>query len=121
LKVSKVTSAISINSTTKELSGGGSLIDLGVHFIDLAVWLMGNPKPVAVTGATYTKFANNEISNSVHSRFGEKKEDGASLQIEFSGPPISLRMRTSSSSAAPKRAAICGMVCCSYTPKQQAH
>ncbi|WP_262687351.1 Gfo/Idh/MocA family protein [Paenibacillus baimaensis] len=79
-----VSSAISINSTTKELSGGGSLIDLGVHFIDLAVWLMGNPKPVAVTGATYTKFANNEISNSVHSRFGEKKENGASLQIEFS-------------------------------------
>ncbi|NHN31419.1 Gfo/Idh/MocA family protein [Paenibacillus agricola] len=87
--------------TTKELSGGGSLIDLGVHFIDLAVWLMGNPKPVAVSGATYTKFANNEISNSVHSRFGEKKEggtfdvedlaigfirfeNGASLQIEFS-------------------------------------
>ncbi|WP_372237413.1 Gfo/Idh/MocA family oxidoreductase [Paenibacillus sp. FSL H7-0331] len=62
-----VTSAISINSTTKELSGGGSLIDLGVHFIDLAVWLMGSPKPVAVTGATYTKFANNEISNSAHS------------------------------------------------------
>ncbi len=62
--------------TTKELSGGGPLIDLGVHFIDLTVWLMGNPKPVAVTGATYCKFADNDIADSVHSSFGEKQEDG---------------------------------------------
>ncbi|CAN7627237.1 Gfo/Idh/MocA family protein [Paenibacillus sp. LjRoot56] len=62
--------------TTKELSGGGPLIDLGVHMIDLAVWLMGNPKQVAVSGATYTKFANNDISDSVHSQFGEKQENG---------------------------------------------
>jgi len=33
--------------TTKALSGGGPLIDLGVHMIDLSIWLMGNPKPVA--------------------------------------------------------------------------
>jgi len=87
--------------TTKELSGGGPLIDLGVHFIDLSMWLMGDPKPVAVSGAAYTKFANDEISDSVHSAFGEKKadgtfdvedlaigfirfENGATLQIEFS-------------------------------------
>ncbi len=37
----------------KALSGGGPLIDLGVHRIDLALWLMGYPRPVAVTGATY--------------------------------------------------------------------
>ncbi|MBQ2324953.1 MAG: Gfo/Idh/MocA family oxidoreductase, partial [Clostridia bacterium] len=30
--------------TTKEQSGGGPLIDLGVHMIDLAIWLMGNPR-----------------------------------------------------------------------------
>ncbi|SDX14049.1 Gfo/Idh/MocA family protein [Paenibacillus sp. CF384] len=89
--------------TTKELSGGGPLIDLGVHFIDLAIWFMGNPKPISVTGATYTKFADaDDIAGSEHSKFGEKSEDegifdvedlaigfirfdnGASLQIEFS-------------------------------------
>ncbi|MDF2924796.1 MAG: oxidoreductase [Paenibacillaceae bacterium] len=87
--------------TTKELSGGGPLIDLGVHFIDLAMWIMGNPKPVAVSGATYTKFAEAEVSDSVHSNFGDKQEggvfdvedlatgfirfeNGATLQIEFS-------------------------------------
>jgi predicted dehydrogenase len=42
--------------TRKDLSGGGPLIDIGVHLLDLALHLMGNPKPVAVTGATYAKF-----------------------------------------------------------------
>ena len=69
--------------------------------MDLATWLMGDPKPVAVTGCTYRKFAESSASDSVHSQFGEAKEDGvfdvedlaigfirfdngASLQIEFS-------------------------------------
>jgi predicted dehydrogenase len=30
--------------TTKKMSGGGPLIDLGVHRLDLALWLMGCPK-----------------------------------------------------------------------------
>jgi predicted dehydrogenase len=38
---------------TKEKSGGGSLIDIGVHRLDLALWLMGDPQPVAVSGAVY--------------------------------------------------------------------
>ena len=87
--------------TTKAQSGGGPLIDLGVHMIDLAIWLMGNPTPVSVSGCTYTKFADSDLSDSVHSSFGEKNEDGifdvedlamgfirfdngACLQIEFS-------------------------------------
>jgi len=88
--------------TTKALSGGGPLIDLGVHMIDLAIYLMGNPKPVAVSGSTYCRFSDAPvISDSVHSSFGESKQDGifdvedlaagfirfdngAVLQIEFS-------------------------------------
>ena len=37
----------------KALSGGGPLIDLGVHRLDLALWLMGFPKPTWVMAATY--------------------------------------------------------------------
>ena len=37
----------------KAMSGGGPIIDLGVHRLDLAMWLMGNPRPVTVTGGTY--------------------------------------------------------------------
>ena len=39
----------------KELSGGGPLIDLGVHVIDLVRFMLGNPKPVSVYGATFQK------------------------------------------------------------------
>ena len=39
--------------TTKAMSGGGGLIDIGVHMLDVALYLMGFPKPVAVAGMTY--------------------------------------------------------------------
>ncbi len=42
----------------KSRSGGGPVIDLGVHVIDLTRYLMGNPKPVSVYAATYDKLGN---------------------------------------------------------------
>lgn len=39
----------------KSRSGGGPLIDLGVHVIDLVRYLSGNPKAVSVYGATFQK------------------------------------------------------------------
>ena len=43
---------------TKRLSGGGPLIDIGVHVLDLTLWMMGFPRPVAVSGVAPTKLAN---------------------------------------------------------------
>jgi predicted dehydrogenase len=42
----------------KERSGGGPLIDLGVHVIDICWYLMGKPKVKSVTGATYNRLGN---------------------------------------------------------------
>jgi len=42
--------------TRKEMSGGGPLVDIGVHALDLTLYLMGNPRPVSAFGATYAKF-----------------------------------------------------------------
>lgn len=42
--------------TTRSQSGGGPLIDLGVHILDLTLWLMGYPRPTAVSGQTFAKF-----------------------------------------------------------------
>lgn len=42
--------------TQKDKQGGGPLIDIGCHILDLTLWLMGHPKPTAVSGLCYTKF-----------------------------------------------------------------
>lgn len=39
-------------------SGGGPLIDLGVHMIDLSWYLMGKPRPLSVSGNTYFQLGN---------------------------------------------------------------
>lgn len=41
---------------TKSKSGGGALIDNGVHLLDVNWYLMGCPKPVMAFGSTYAKF-----------------------------------------------------------------
>jgi len=42
--------------TTKARSGGGPLIDLGVHLLDAALHLMGHPRVLRASGATYANF-----------------------------------------------------------------
>jgi predicted dehydrogenase len=49
----------------KQHSGGGPCIDIGVHILDLTLWLMGNPKPVAVSGVAAAKLAHHEGAFSV--------------------------------------------------------
>lgn len=39
----------------KKHAGGGPCIDIGVHILDLTLWMMGHPKPVTVTGVTQDK------------------------------------------------------------------
>ena len=40
----------------KAKQGGGPLIDIGVHILDLTLWLMGHPEPTFASGVTYQKF-----------------------------------------------------------------
>ena len=48
----------------REESGGGALIDVGTHAIDLVLWLMDNYRPAYVVGANYTAFRGQKgISN----------------------------------------------------------
>jgi len=43
----------------KELQGGGPLIDIGVHILDLTLFLMGYPKPVAASGKAWDDLGKN--------------------------------------------------------------
>jgi predicted dehydrogenase len=49
----------------KKHSSGGPTIDIGVHILDLTLWFMGNPKPVAVTGVTRAELAHKEGAFSI--------------------------------------------------------
>ncbi len=40
----------------KEQAGGGPLVDLGVHVLDIAMYLMGEPRPLAVSASAYAEF-----------------------------------------------------------------
>jgi predicted dehydrogenase len=42
----------------KKHSSGGPCIDIGVHILDLTLWMMGNPKPAAVTGVARAELAH---------------------------------------------------------------
>jgi predicted dehydrogenase len=42
--------------TNKELAGAGSILDIGVHALDRALFLMNYPQPTTVSGALFAKF-----------------------------------------------------------------
>lgn len=75
----------------KALAGGGPLIDLGVHRLDLALWLMGYPKPTWVLGSTYDPIAR-QIADAAGKHYDVedlacgliKFDNGATLALEAS-------------------------------------
>ena len=71
----------------KELSGGGPLIDLGVHVIDLVRYLMGKPKAVSVYGATFNKLGNrpNIKGKEAYSSVGRSENDICNVEDLASG------------------------------------
>jgi len=85
--------------TNKYEQGGGPLIDIGTHALDITLWIMNNYKPVSVLGSTYnvlgTTLRGAEQGTSSHwdpdtyevedSAFGFVKfENGATVFLESS-------------------------------------
>jgi len=81
----------------KKMAGGGPLIDLGVHMLDLALWLLDYPEPVTVSGDVQTNFGNRGLKcwldeSGVLPAFSV--EDSASAFIRLAGG-LSLQLETS--------------------------
>ena len=76
--------------TSKEMAGGGPLIDLGVHVLDLALYLLGEPEVASVSAATYAElagrgsFANDKVPTSASSGHFEV-EDLATAFVRLGG------------------------------------
>jgi len=62
---------------SKELSGGGPGIDVGVHSLDLAMWLMNNFEPVSVSGIAPCKLAKRP---NLYNKWGEIDPDQVDVE-----------------------------------------
>ncbi len=67
-----------------QFSAGGALLDIGVHMLDLAVWLMGNPRPVRVSATTQARFGKRpEIAKMLRSAWDPEKFDVEDFAVAF--------------------------------------
>ena len=77
--------------------GGGPLIDIGTHALDLTLWMMDNYKPKMVVGTTYKKLGDQKESGNAWGDWDPEKftvedsafgfitmEDGATIILESS-------------------------------------
>lgn len=47
--------------TNQEMAGGGPLIDIGVHVLDYALYLLGEPEVMSVSAVTYSELGQRNI------------------------------------------------------------
>lgn len=84
--------------TTKEIAGGGALIDWGVHYLDIVMYCCGDPTVKTVSGETFCKLGK-DMENYVYTDMwaGPPKYDGTydvddsvTALIRTSGPVITV-------------------------------
>jgi predicted dehydrogenase len=70
--------------TDRSRAGGGAVIDLGIHAIDAAWYLMGTPQPRAVSAQTYQKFpqlAGNNVFDVEDNAYGMIRFENAATLL----------------------------------------
>lgn len=84
--------------TRKDISGGGALIDWGVHYLDLIMYCCGEPTPITASGEAFCKLGKNikeYVYTGMWARDSAKEEgvfdvdDSVTGLIRTSGPVIS--------------------------------
>lgn len=80
----------------KTMSGGGPLIDLGVHMLDAVMWLLDYPQPLTVSGSIGANFGprNAKTWRAPATPFPYTVEDSALAFIRLAGD-VTLSLETS--------------------------
>ncbi len=65
----------------KEMSGGGPLIDLGVHVLDMALYLLDEPRVLTVSASTFSELGARTIATS-KAEMSEKYSVGSAFEVE---------------------------------------
>ncbi|HYC92774.1 MAG TPA: Gfo/Idh/MocA family oxidoreductase [Thermoanaerobaculia bacterium] len=68
-------------------SGGGCLIDLGIHLVDLGLWMFGNPRVRDVRGRLFAKgapFVRDGAAVEDHALLDLELESGAAMRVACS-------------------------------------
>lgn len=68
--------------TQRSLAGGGPLMDIGVHMLDMALHLMGEPAAEAVSAATYAEFGPRGRGGSTYATRGASRERSDTYEVE---------------------------------------
>lgn len=85
--------------TTKAISGGGVLIDCGVHFLDIVMYCTGDPEPVSVSGRAFSKLGVDMKNYVYESMWSEETknldgtydvDDFVTAFIRTSGPTVTI-------------------------------
>ena len=83
--------------TTKAIAGGGALIDWGVHYLDIVMYCCGDPKPLTVTGETFSRLGVDKANYLYENMWAEDTkdlngtydvDDSVTGMIRTSGPVI---------------------------------
>jgi predicted dehydrogenase len=68
--------------TRKELAGGGSLLDIGIHALDRALFVMGYPQPVTVSGVAFAKLGTQGVGLGGWGADIQKPTSGAQFDVD---------------------------------------
>ncbi len=86
--------------TTKEIAGGGALIDWGVHYLDIVMYCTNDPAPVTVSGKAFSKLGV-DMKNYVYTNMWSENtknvetgvydvDDSVTAFVRTEGPTITL-------------------------------
>ena len=84
--------------TTKAIAGGGALIDWGVHYLDIVMYCLGDPKVLTVSGEVFCKLGKDIKNYTYHDMWAGPPihdgiydvDDSVTALIRTAGPTITL-------------------------------